>query len=268
MNILSGRTQLIDFTKDSNEILVEHFHPKHFEFEKSDTEKNFQKNLKTQPHHWYYRSNAVTYTLNGQMYRCKPFNEINWSESIVIFGCSNVFGDAVDDSHTLSARLQELVNSPVINLGVAGSCQLTSLYNMMTLKNSKIKPKAVIHAWTDSMRVFYVNNQFQRCGVGNWNNWGANSDIKFDMFTNSKTHIISAMFNRMIADNIYSDIPVIHATYFKHMWAEQRSMYPNSPMLLLPHTKDLARDLLHPGRETNKDAAKILYNELLHRQFN
>lgn len=267
MNLTSQRSQLIDFSKSSSRMIVENFHPAYFKAEKSDTEKNFRKNLESQPADWWYRTNSVKYTINGQGYRCKPFDIIDWDKSILIFGCSNVYGDGLDNSDTLPARLQELTRCPVINLGSPGSSQLLSLYNMMILKNNNIKPKAVIHVWTESTRLLYLNNNFQHCHCGPNNNWGMEDSKGHALITESKAHIVSAMFNRMIANNVYHDIPVIHATYFDIMWQEQESMYPNFPMFLLLN-KDQARDLCHPGRETNKDSAKILYNELLERQTN
>ena len=263
MNIRPQRTQLIDFTKDSSKITVEQFHAAHATFAKADTEENFKNNLKTQPDDWYYRTHSVNYTINEQGYRCQPFDQIKWDKSIVIFGCSNVYGDAVDDSDTLSARLQELILCPVINLGSPGSSQLTSLYNMMILKNNNIKPRAVIHVWTESMRHFYLDKDFRQCYCGINNNWGLAPNTSTDIFTESKTHIVSAMFNRMVANNVYHDIPVIHATQFGAMCDEQNAMYPNLHLLKFPHI-DQGRDLLHPGIEANKNSAKILYEELLH----
>lgn len=260
--ILPGRVGLINFNADSRPITVEHFHPDHFQFSQSDTEKNFKKKLESESEDWYYRNNPIKYTLNGQNYRCKPFTKINWSKSIVIFGCSNTFGDGVDDGDTISARLQELTGCDVINLGAPGSSQQFSLYNMLMLKKRKIKPKAIIHIWTDSMRLFYINNDFRHCYVGHWNNFGLSSDVKFNPFDDSKTHIVSSMYNRMTANLVYSDIPVIHATHFQTMWEEQESIYPDYPMTYLPHI-DKARDLLHPGREGNIVSAKLLHEELL-----
>jgi hypothetical protein len=262
INPQSSRINLINFNINSAKMIREFFHPNHFVAYQSDTKKNFEKNLESQPQDWYYRTHDVRYTMNRQYYRCKPFNNINWTRSIVIFGCSNVFGDAIDDDDTVSARLQELVGCHVVNLGVPGSCQQTSLYNMTILKNNNIKPRAVIHIWTDSMRLFQIDNKFKRCNAGHWNNWGMDPTFEFDPFANQKTHLVSTMFNRMVANNIYNDIPVIHATNFKTMHEEQQEQYPNMPMLYLPPI-DNARDLRHPGIETNKNSAKLLHEELL-----
>jgi hypothetical protein len=263
MNIQRGRCNLINLSATSDRMIVEYFHPAHFKFRLADTEENFQKNLKTQPSDWYYRNHQVKYTMNGQFYRCEPFDKINWNESIVIFGCSNVFGDAVDDSDTIAANLKQLIGCNVINLGLSGSCQQDSLYNMMTLKNNNIKPRAIIHVWTDSMRLFCIDNDFQKCFSAQWNNFGFDPDVKPGIFEHTKSHIVSAMFNRMIANNVYHDIPVIHATHFEEMQYEQSKLYPNMPLTLLSKSLDNARDLQHFGRESHNFSAKLLQAELL-----
>ena len=265
--LATQRQDIIDFDKDSSKVQIEYFHPAYYAAPKEDTIQNFKKNLKTQPLDWHYRTNSLRYTLNGQSYRCKPFNEINWNDSIVIFGCSNVFGNAIDDADTLSNRLQELVGCDVVNLGASGSCQQTSLYNMTRLKEKNIKPRAIIHVWTDSMRLLHVNNDFRLCGVGHWNNWGLAPNIQFDLFTDSKTHVVSSMYHRMIANFIYSDIPVIHATTFPQMWHEQNTKYPDFPMLHMALGIDKARDLSHPGIKTNMHHAKLLHEELIKFDF-
>ena len=266
MNLGTLRRQLIDFNAPSDRVCVDNFHPLYSMFPGSDTEFNFQTNLTDQPLNWIYRNKSVQYTLNGQYYRCKPFDQINWNNSIVIFGCSNVFGVGVDDADTISSRLREITGLDVINLGVGGSCQQVSLYNMILLKNNSITPRAIIHIWTDSIRPFSVDKNYNIQHNNPRNNFGFPKDapaaILNEMFSESKSHVVSAMFNRMIANLLYADIHVIHATHFKKMYTEQQKQYPYMPMMLLPST-DVARDLVHPGIESNKFAANLLYQELI-----
>lgn len=264
--------QLIDFASSSDQMQNVNFYPSDIglldatHIILSDYEANFKKNLITQSEDWIYRTKSVNYTRNGQGYRCKPFNEIDWNNSIVILGCSHVFGTGVDDADTLSARLQEITGLNVVNLGVGGSCQQVSLYNMILLKFNNIKPKAIIHVWTESTRRFDVDNNYFLRPAGAWNNFGFPKDtppsILKQMFYENNTHVVSAMFNRMIANSLYFDIPVIHATYFHHMWLQQHLKYPNLPMLNL-QTIDLARDCKHPGIESHTLAAKLLHDVLI-----
>ena len=259
--MLKTYRQLIDLDQDSSKISTVQFGKD--VYDSLESEILFFKNLPRQSQDWIYRTKKVNYTTNGQWYRCKPFDQINWNNSIVIFGCSNVFGLGVDDNDTLAVRLQSLTNCDVINLGVRGSCQLFNLYNMILLKNKNIKPKAIIHVWTDSKRPFTVDVNYNIEHHGNWNDYGATTPTPLNqLFGNYKSHIVSAMFNRMIANTVYNDIPVIHATYFNELWKEQTLRYPNLPIIFFP-TKDWGRDLKHPGIESHINAADLLYQELI-----
>jgi len=66
-------------------------------FAVSDTEELFNHNLKIMPQDWFYRTNPVNYTVNSQGYRTEEFEKIDWAQSVVIFGCSTVFGTGVSD---------------------------------------------------------------------------------------------------------------------------------------------------------------------------
>jgi hypothetical protein len=138
---------------------------------------------------------------------------------------------------------------------------------MTRLREKNIKPRAIIHVWTESTRLLHINNDFRLCGAGHWNNWGMDSDVQFNLLADSKTHVVSSMYNRMIANLIYSDIPVIHATSFPQMWHEQNNKYPDYPMLYMAWGTDKARDLWHPGIETNIHHAKLLHEELIKSGF-
>ena len=133
-----------------------------------DTKELYEINLKDQPEDWYYRSSRVEYNLNSAGYRTKEFNQINWSKSIVIFGCSHVFGVGTSEEDTISGQLERITNCPVINLGSAGSSSLFTLHNSILLNDSYPTPKAVVSLWTSPYRVpYYTEDQVMHCG--NWN---------------------------------------------------------------------------------------------------
>ena len=151
---------------------TDNFYPVYDKFSGLDSESNFKINLVNQPTDWIYRTKEVRYTLNSQHYRCESFDKIDWSNSILIFGCSITFGVGVDDEDTISARLQQHTDFKVVNLGAGASSQQFSLYNNILLKNNNIKPKAIIHLWTDSFRTFTVDEHYNIIHNGPWNNFG------------------------------------------------------------------------------------------------
>ena len=72
-----------------------------------DSKELFEQHLKSQPDDWVYRYKTVNYTLNTHRYRAPEFDTIDWSKSVVIFGCSNVFGTSLDDNDTISRKLEK-----------------------------------------------------------------------------------------------------------------------------------------------------------------
>jgi hypothetical protein len=119
----------------------------------SDSKELFEQNLITQPDDWYYRTHPVKYTLNSFGYRTKEFDDIDWKESIVMFGCSQVFGTGVTDEHTVPYFLEQLSGRPVINMGISGSSIQTALHNSIILNDSKYPtPKAVVNMLTSLAR--------------------------------------------------------------------------------------------------------------------
>lgn len=258
----SPRRQLINLDLDSSDVYS-------FDYVENglvtDSSELFQLNLQQQPLSWLYRRQSVLYTVNGQHYRCRPFDQIDWANSIIIFGCSNAFGQGLDDADTISSKLELLTGIPVVNLGVGGSSQQFSLYNQLLLTQRAIVPRAVIHLWTDSCRPLTVDKNGQFHHHGPWNSFGLSSDAELALWTNilekSRTHRVTAMFNRMISNLIAGAVPVLHATHFVQMHAEQQAQYPLMPMLLMPKI-DLARDLIHPGIKSSLQAAGMLARSL------
>lgn len=216
-----------------------------------DTKELYEINLKEQSEDWYYRNNVVEYNLNSAGYRTKEFSEINWSKSIVIFGCSNVFGVGTAEEDTISGQLQSLLEIPVINLGSNGSSSLFALHNSILLDESYPTPKGIVSIWTSPYRMpYYTEDRVMHCG--NWNYdrhkigyyWNADSN-------NATTHLI------------------LNAMTFKKFWESKTNYYElslfyDTAKILncrYVHQIDFARDLrkqksgeyqAHQGRKTNK----------------
>ena len=68
-----------------------------------DSRELFKKNLKSQPTSWKYRTTNITYRLNSMGYRTQEFDRIPWHKSIVLFGCSYIFGVGCELSSTIAA---------------------------------------------------------------------------------------------------------------------------------------------------------------------
>lgn len=221
-----------------------------------DTKTAFEKNLKTHPKDWYYRTHPVKYTLNSLGYRTKEFDEIDWKESIVIFGCSFIFGTGVTDEHTVSYFLQELLKRPVINMGIGASSIQTALHNSIILNDSKYPtPKAVIYAWTSLNRF-----QIYECdSVSNAMEFG--NLVEHDHFNNIKNVIPFNLMNIKMIRNLWKNKTI----YYEYTNFRQHELINKLDKEIycdfFPADMN-SRELSHPGILSNKKIAENIYEKI------
>jgi hypothetical protein len=213
-------------------------------FSGQDTEDLFKKNLKTQPADWEYRNKTVRYTLNSRGYRTKEFKTIDWANSIVMFGCSNVFGVGVDDEDTISSQLEKITGIPVVNLGVGGSSITYALHNSIILKDGYPTPRAVVQLWSDYTRtVYYERNQVQSYG-----SWNLEKNNYMDVWSKSKYHgATHGLIASMTSKHLWSNTLYYQASF----WNENAELMNCDFLKMI----DTARDLVHPGIKTTRMVA-------------
>lgn len=225
----------------------------------NDSEELYFENLRKKPIDWKYRYKKVRYKLNSDHYRTVEFKLIPWSECVVIFGCSNVFGIGVSLDETVSAQFTKITGIPAINMGVPGSSPQFSLYNSAILKNNYPKPKAVVFAWTSAHRCslflnpphtkkeFYTEN----CGLWNddpsglgeaWNKFDSNANIHLQM-------------TRLVAKQLWHDVKYADYTTF----VQNKKYIPDCKFIT---QVDDARDDSHPGEKTNQIISRYLADSL------
>ena len=219
-------------------------------FAVSDSEKLFLKNLKVMPADWYYRTNEVNYTVNSQGYRTHEFSTINWANSVVLFGCSTVFGPGVDDAHTIDYFLSELLDAPVINLGVSSTSITYALHNAVVLNQSYPTPRAVVNLWTEYSRIaYYLDDRVDN--KGSWNE----DDFIYEWLKHDSNPATYAVFAQMISHQLWKNKTAYYEATF----------FPSTAELFkcehLP-VFDQARDLIHYGRQTNKAIAEKIANNI------
>jgi hypothetical protein len=220
------------------------------DFSGQDSETSYQKNLKSQPLDWYYRDNPIFYHINSRGYRTSEFNLIDWSNSIVIFGCSNVFGVGLHNEDTLSSQLNSITDKPVINMGAGGTSMEFSLFNSIILNKHYPTPKAIIQIWATYNRTSYYLPQY----VENLGIWQRSKYYRAYVTepSHSETHGLMA---HLISRGIWEG----KTKYY------EASFSPDTAKLLkIPFFEivDKARDLLHPGRTTIKMLANAIKTEL------
>jgi hypothetical protein len=235
-----------------------------------DTYEFYKKNLKKQPKDWYYRHNNIKYTINSCGYRTKEFEDIDWKNSIVMFGCSHVFGTGNDDTHTIPYFLEQLTGIPVINLGIGAASIQFCLHNSLMLYKKYGVPKSVIYFWTGITRHLL----YQKESVA--------MNTKFESVEDYPPEVVAAVEESTgltlksidapkIVDHL---IPfnMLNVELIKNIWENKCPLYEFSTFpttskilgceLYSPIPNDYARDLAHYGRYTNKLFAEKIFDNL------
>lgn len=221
-------------------------------FAATDSAELFEENLKIQPDTWRYRTQPVRYTLNSRGYRTKEFSEIDWKNSIVLFGASECFGLGLDDSENISACLESITGIPVINMGVCGSSPSFAVHNATILKTYYPLPKAVVNIWSSKERlVFYNEDTVEHFLVGDN---VSESSLVYQWNKNDFNPAMQTVFLQLISKQLWKD-----TKYFEATFSESNSDI--LPCKKLPAI-DKARDLLHPGHKTAKVVADIVAENL------
>jgi hypothetical protein len=255
-NLLTLRFNIFDTIQRrirKNDFLpIDHGVSKHWSG--SDTKKVYQKNLLTQPDDWYYRNNPITYTLNSNGYRTHEFKDIDWANSIVIFGCSYVFGTGLDDKHTISSQLEEMLNIPVINMGVGGSSMMFNLHNSMLLRDGYPTPKAIVMFWPGYNRIVEYH-KYQTQFYGPWNtDPNSLSDL---WLANNNNAIANTMFISKTSRLIWQD----RCPYYEATWDPDTKKIIGCDLIQMLE-QDYARDMMHSGFKSAKYIAEIIANKL------
>lgn len=221
----------------------------------SDSEEDYKKKLRKQDKDWHYRKKEVTYTLNSSGYRTYEFDDISWKDSIVIFGCSCVFGVGVSDDETLNYYLEKYLDRPVINMGVPG-CSNQFISDSISILNKKYgMPYGLIVMWTTTDRMPYYGKEFIEY-IGPWSN-------------NKKTHE-SKIYEYIYEDDSHEFITFYNiANISRNAWQDKTRYYDASFFEYVSHYGELkqffpfsntARDLFHPGHSDFKLVADEIKN--------
>lgn len=216
-----------------------------------DTKERYKQNLKVQPEDWIYRNKIVVYNTNSDGYRTKEFDKVNWAKSIVIFGCSYVYGVGNAEDETISYCLEQLTGIPVINMGVPGSSPTFTMHNSAILYDGYPTPKAVVCAWSSPFRCpYYVHDEVIHCG--SWSNNAMSSAWNRGSSTNP-------IANLLLASKIVKQIWGNKTSFYSFSMFSSTAKYINCDYI---KQIDKARDLGHAGIETNKIIAKKIMESL------
>lgn len=189
----------------------------------------------------------ISYSINQQGYRCPNWDQINWNESILVFGGSNVFGIGVSECQTLSSCISRLTNINAVNLGQPATGPAFQWANSLRLLEQGVKPKGVVYIWPNEFRYleFTDNTGIHVKNVGPWTK---NSYIKEWISHPYQAEMTTRFF---IESMKYTwDCPIAQ---FRLIQSDA-----NSPLEEL----DRSRDRQHPGPKSYELWADVVVNEL------
>jgi len=207
-------------------------------------EKDFKKNLKIQSTNWVYRTKKIFYRNNNFGFRTKSFDRVNWQDSIVVLGCSNVYGIGLAEEDTISHKLEQILKISTINLGVPASAVDLSCWNSLILHEKNYRPRAIVQIWSDLARYTdKAGNILRPFGAGSKEYIG-----ELDWEERAKFYTMSdrALWRGKAAYH--------EGSFFSHV--------ANTLNIDSFRCDDCARDLAHPGIESVQIAAERIAESL------
>lgn len=198
-----------------------------------------------------FNSENSQYTVNSKGYRTIEFDDVDWNNSVVLFGCSMGFGVGLEENETISHQLSLLIDRPVINMCVPASSINYACYNQMVMQELGIVPHAVINLWTSLERCTYFLKK-QPFNMGPWVDETA-FDYKLTTFystwsMNDDNVNANALIAKRTVDLFWQNTKHLQASVFKH----------TAKLLDVEYIslKDTAKDKMHPGPLTAKQIAE------------
>lgn len=227
-------------------------------FTSTDSFELYEKNLKIQPKDWIWRFKTVNYNLNEQNYRAPNWSSCDWNNSVLIFGCSFVFGVGVGEEDTLGNQLSKNLQLPAINLGQPGVGINFLWANSVLLRSQNINPKACVYVWPDISRQTEFVSLYEVNTHGSWNV----KDSAFGQMSLNETH--NLLYYKYMMDNLKLlwNCPVVEASFYDNI-SESRQC---DRLQYSDHARDMyeenGRFYAHPGPNSLKQGADIIIKRL------
>lgn len=243
----------------------------HAHFYSSDSEEMFNKNLEIMPEDWEYRHKVINYTFNSENFRCPEFDDIDWENSTLYFGCSTAFGIGVDDTGTLPYHLGKVLNEPVINLGIPGASNQEIFNLSLDILDRFSTPKRVIYSWTGTDRYIIYSDEKTHSQIGPWD-LNEEFNVEFDIGYNPHAQFANALVPN-ITHGLISGMYIAKAA--KHLWTGRAELITVSYFDHVAHHFEAdmcfemnngARDRLHSSSEDNLHNAVVISNIIKQKQ--
>ena len=206
---------------------------------------------------WVYANKQIEYKFNSQGYRSAEWDDINWQESVVVFGCSNVLGEGLAEADTIPCVLSKLLGRSVVNLGVSGTSIALSSYNSTMLCNNLPTPYAIVQIWTALARMeLYTNDSIKLHTAAQHGHTDTTSNEFYRSWVSYPENPSTHMFFNALSSKLMckSKTKYYEASFF----LETANMLQCDYITAV----DYSRDCAHPGIKTAKLVAKQIADNL------
>lgn len=191
---------------------------------------------------------TITYKFNNYGFRCDQFNN---DPSVVFLGCSHTFGVGLPLECTWPYLVAKSLNLQCYNLGLPGTSNDTA-FRLAYYWLKKLNPKMVILGQVDASRFEVLDNN----SMVRFNSWLYDINILSQsdkMFykrwvTTSDNYVLNVQKNVLAIQQICSDLNIIFKVVDSKFFVESQV--------------DLARDLIHSGKVTNKNFSDYVLTHL------
>lgn len=138
------------------------------QFHATDSEILLEQNSKIlKDTNWRGLNQSIKYTFNNKGFRCNfDFDDdFDFSNYIVVLGCSHVVGVGSPMSETVTEQLSKITNYPIINMGVSGASNSLIFQNLVWILSRKYKPKKIVVLWTSLYRDTIYTQKMKRIQI-------------------------------------------------------------------------------------------------------
>lgn len=246
-----------------------------------DTQELYNYHLKEFGSDWKYAKKEIIYKTNSLSYRTKELDFFVDKEFILVLGCSHTFGTGLAENEIYHSFLGKKINLKILNggYGAIGPDMILS-NSFLFLKNSNLRPKAVVIQWPELNRFTFkgtsnfVNMLPEMFAKNNSNRMSIFSEF-LNNFESNKNSKILKFYKSWVDDENSTNHSSIFIEITRLLWKLYGVPYfdftlqapkdiPNNINIKSFHylIKDLARDQLHYGCKTHKDISLEIFNNL------
>jgi len=221
------------------------------QWDTTDSEENYLKNIKDTVSKQKlmnagYDDQCISYKFNSHGFRSSEFDQ---KFDVVCFGCSFTMGTGVKNEHTWPARLSQITDLNVANLGQAGSSNDTA-FRLADHYLKFLLPRWAVWLQTDNHRLEIIdehNNVAVNILSTDSDNWYGDNYFVKTWMTSEINQTLNLKKNTGAFENLCKSLNIVP--------------------IIIPYTQfnynDVGRDLVHPGQQSYTDLA-LKIKKLIH----